>query len=141
DDAIIMLHDDGLAVHSQEDGEKLYEVDGYFFDVVADGETFYVMEKSDETLMDLKITSYNILKFDEQNEDGEKIITAPPVTETYESDDTHLDIQDDVLFLKGPFSLLAYDKSSADFLWGTSVDGAIDRDHVDGDYSYDFRTD
>lgn len=121
DNSVILLGDEGLAVYDLSNGEKRYEVEGYFEDIVVDGESFYVLETDEEALFELENPIYNVYRFNQETDEGEKLITTPEVSSSSEYGELELGIDNDNIYVKTKFGILAYDKDNANALWTVSI--------------------
>ncbi len=117
DNSIVLLGDEGLAVYDLSNGEKRYEVEGYFEDIVVDGESFYVLETDEEALFELENPIYNVYRFNQETDEGEKLFTTPEVNSSSEYGELELGMDNDNIYVKTKYGVLAYDKDNANALW------------------------
>lgn len=138
DSLVVLLGEEGLAAYSRENGEKLYEVEGYFYNLATDGDTYYVTEENEDTVSDFDVSVLNVLKFTAQNEEGELLYETPELLEEYEEGDYQLDVVGDTLYVKSSNGVIAYDKDGTSPRWILIAGEGLS---AKSDTSYDFQTD
>lgn len=121
DKSIVLLSDEGLAVYSQADGEKLYESEGAYSQAVADGAYFYVLETTDEALMD--DNQWNVVKFHEQENTNEVQFTTEPIDLTHQSEDIKIAVDEAMIYITVQYGLMAFDKEDGTEKWATAING------------------
>ena len=141
DQLIVLLGNNGLATYSMTDGEKQYEVEGFYHKLVADGDTFYALKENDETIQDFSEMIVDVLRFDGLSEEGELFFSTPTINDPSEPTDLLTTVKGDNLYIKSSVGLMAYDKNSGENLWTLATADELYEDITASDFSYDIMTD
>lgn len=98
----------------------------------------FVRELTEEALLD--DNQWHVLKFNENIEEPEELFTTPEMEQRFESEHVELDIDENMIYIKLEYGLLAYDKQELSQKWATAINGEFDTPPID-EPSYDFETD
>lgn len=129
DQTIVLFSEDGVAVYSQKDGEKQYEADGNFVEAAVDGNDLYVLEMTLDSTDD---NDWHVLKFNEEQPNGENMMTTPEINLSNQSEEADIHVDDEMMYVTVQYGMFAFDMQDGSEKWATAIDGTFEEPPSDG---------
>lgn len=135
DNSLIAMNLEEMTVYSLENGEKLFEETGLYYDLAADGDMFYTLANvSSGVDYELQIISYH------ETDGKQEELTEPiEIDMPYEDQNITIDRKNNFFYVHVENGVLAYDKDSYKLIWATATGEIEKRDATDDDFTYDVR--